>query len=357
MNNYQLPTSFGDILIVDDHPDNLRVLSTILTEAEYKVRKAINGQIALKVAQNAPPALILLDILMPEMDGYEVCSLLKANPQTSDIPVIFISALDDVFDKVKAFDLGGVDYITKPFQTAEVLARVKNQLIISNLYIQLQQQTQKLTKQNELLQQEAKERQRAEAALVRANLELQRLATLDDLTGVANRRQFNDSLNKEWRRMAREQLPLSLILCDIDYFKKYNDTYGHLAGDFCLQQVAQAISRTIKRPADLLARYGGEEFVVILPNTEAEGALQVAEAMRHEVLNLKISHAQSAVNKYVTLSLGVFSVVPQPTSDPSILIAAADKALYEAKEQGRNRSIVKTFESLGFELQLNLLPR
>ncbi|MEG3988447.1 PleD family two-component system response regulator [Microcoleus sp. S28C3] len=343
MNNHQVPASFGNILIVDDHPDNLRVLSAILTESGYQVRKAINGQLALKVAQNSPPTLILLDILMPEMDGYEVSSLLKTHPQTAEIPVIFISALDDVFDKVKAFDAGGVDYITKPFQSAEVLARIKNQLIIRNLYLQLQKQAEKIAEQNALLQQEIKDRKQAESALVEANIKLQCLASLDSLTGVANRRQFDESLNKDWQRMARDQLPLSLILGDIDYFKKYNDTYGHLAGDFCLQQVAQAISRAIKRPADILARYGGEEFAVILPNTKAEGALKVAEAMRHEVLDLKIAHPQSAVNKYVTLSLGVSSVVPQHTSDPSILIAAADKVLYEAKEQGRNRSIVKTF--------------
>ncbi|MBD2742813.1 PleD family two-component system response regulator [Coleofasciculus sp. FACHB-1120] len=357
MNSHQVPASFGDILVVDDHPDNLRVLSAILSESGYQVRRAINGQLALKVTQNSPPALILLDILMPEMDGYAVCSLLKAHPQTAEIPVIFISALDDVFDKVKAFEVGGVDYITKPFQAAEVLARVKNQLIIRNLYLQLQKQAQKIAEQNASLQQEIQERKRAESALVEANLKLQRLASLDSLTGVANRRQFNESLNKEWQRMAREQFPLSLILGDIDYFKKYNDTYGHLAGDFCLQQVAQAISRAIRRPADILARYGGEEFAVILPNTKAEGALKVAEAVRHEVLNLKIAHAQSAVNKYVTLSLGVFTLVPQYNSDPSTLIAAADKALYEAKEQGRNRSSFKTFESLDSELNLNLLTR
>lgn len=355
MNSHQVPASFGDILVVDDHPDNLRVLSAILTESGYQVRRAINGQLALKVAQNAPPALILLDILMPEMDGYAVCSLLKAHSQTAQIPVIFISALDDVFDKVKAFEVGGVDYIIKPFQAAEVLARVKNQLIIRNLYLQLQKQAQKIAEQNAFLQQEIKDRKRAESALVEANLELQRLASLDSLTGVANRRQFNESLNKEWQRMAREKTSLSLILSDIDYFKRYNDNYGHIAGDFCLQQVAQAISRAIKRPADILARYGGEEFAVILPNTEAEGALRVAEAMRQEVLNLKIAHAQSTVNKYVTLSLGIFSLVPQHNFDPSILIDGADKALYEAKEQGRNCSILKTFESLSLELQSNLL--
>ncbi len=515
MNNDQVQANCGDILIVDDSPDNLRILSTILAEQGYQVRKVINGSLALKVVQMAPPALILLDILMPEMDGYEVCSLLKANQQTWSIPVIFLSALNDVSAQVKAFEVGGIDYITKPFQAAEVLARVKNQLTIQTLHLKLQQQSHSLQQQNALLQQQIQERQRAEtetrfllrtaqaisscddfhvalkvtlrqvcqmigwdfgeawipndegtilecsqgwyatqasleifrrksekftfapgvglpgriwiskqpkwiedvsleqyqvflrsdialdvelkaafgvpivlndqvlavlvffkkeklkpeqrlielisavatqlgslhrkkveAALKAANLNLERLATLDSLTGVPNRRKFDGHLSLEWRRMAREQLPLSLILCDIDYFKSYNDTYGHLAGDFCLQQVAQAISRTIRRPADLLARYGGEEFAIILPNTHVEGALQVAEAMRNEVQNLKIAHAQSAVHKYVTISAGVVSLVPQYKVDPSTLITVADKALYQAKEQGRNRSIEKRFEEL-----------
>ena len=523
MNSDRDPTLLGDILVVDDTPDNLRVLSKMLTEQGYEVRKVISGELALKVARNAPPDLILLDILMSGLNGYEVCSLLKANVQTADIPIIFISALDDVFDKLKAFEVGGVDYITKPFQSAEVLARVKNQLTIRYLHRKLQQQNHFLEQQNELLQQEIEERQRAEAetslllkttqaissaedfhsalevtlrqvcetigwdfgeawipsedgttleqsqggyaleeklqkfrdrsqhlkffpdvglpgrvwtskqpewivditiqqdqlfsrvdialevglkaalgipivldrqvlailvffkkeklkpserlielvnsiatqlasliqrkkaesALKKVNLELERLATLDELTGVANRRQFNQYLNKEWRRLAREKQPLSLILCDIDYFKSYNDTYGHLAGDFCLQQVAQVISHTIKRPGDIVARYGGEEFVIILPNTHAEGALQVAENIRREVENLKIIHAESAVNNYITLSGGVASLVPQNQFVNSLLIAVADKALYEAKEQGRNRAIIKNFETLSSELLTN----
>lgn len=519
MNSNQSPTSYGDILVVDDTPDNLRVLSTMLAGQGYQVRKAINGDLALRAAQNAPPDLILLDILMPKMDGYEVCSLLKSNSKTSEIPVIFISALDDIFDQVKAFEAGGVDYITKPFQESLVLVRVKNQLAIRHLYRQLQQQANQLAEQNALLRQEIKERQRAEAetnlllktiqainqaqdlhsalevtlyevcqtihwdlgeawvpnpdetvleysrrkfirdpklepfgysieqlkiapnvglpgrvwvskqlewienvtteshqvflrseaavevglkaalgvpilleeqvlavlllfkqeslkpqprlielvsavatqlgsfiqrkkaeaALIEANVELQRIATLDELTGVANRRRFNEFLNKEWRRMAREQRPLSLILCDLDHFKYYNDAYGHLAGDFCLQQVAQAIAKTFNRPADLVARYGGEEFAVILPNTPAEGALKIGEAMRNEVEHLKIVHASSAAYEYITLSVGVASLIPHNQLDPSTLIAASDKALYEAKEGGRNCSVLKTLEQLPLE--------
>lgn len=513
MSSHQTSAYSPDILLVDDTPDNLRVLSTMLGESGYRVRKVINGKLALKVVEAAPPDLILLDILMPDMDGYQVCSLLKANPQTSDVPVIFISALDDIFDKVKGFEVGAVDYISKPFQEAEVLARVKNQLTIRHLYNQLaaqnvvlQQQiqerqraeaetnlllqiTQAISKSSDLdsalevtLQQVCEtiswnfgeawipnddgflecscgwyatteslqefryysekltftphtglpgrvwmsqkpewienvsleqnqlflrsdialeaglktalgvplvlddqvlavlvffkteqrkpeerlielvnavatqlgsliQRKKAEAALVKANIDLERLATLDELTGVPNRRHFNEYLNKEWRRLAREQLPLSMILCDIDYFKSYNDTYGHLAGDFCLQQVAKAIRRAVKRPADLVARYGGEEFAVVLPNTHTEGALQVAEAIRDGVQSLKIARLHSSVSEYVTLSSGVASLVPQHKLDPSALIALADKALYEAKDKGRNRCIMKSFDSLSSHLQ------
>jgi diguanylate cyclase (GGDEF)-like protein len=180
-----------------------------------------------------------------------------------------------------------------------------------------------------------------QTALQTANQQLTSLVSLDGLTQIANRRRFDEYLSLEWRRMARETAPLSLILCDVDYFKRYNDTYGHQAGDACLQQVAQAISRVLKRPADLAARYGGEEFAVILPNTKAEGAVLVAEAMLKEIQQLLIPHATSSVSEYVTLSVGVSSTVPQKEFSQAALIAAADKALYEAKEQGRNRVILR----------------
>ena len=176
------------------------------------------------------------------------------------------------------------------------------------------------------------------------NQQLQRLVSIDGLTQIANRRRFDEYLAIEWLRMAREQQPLSLILCDVDYFKRYNDTYGHIAGDTCLQWVAGAISRGVKRPADLVARYGGEEFAVVLPNTNALGAVQVAELVRHELNQLMIPHAASAVSEYVSLSLGVSSTIPTQEFSLEQLIAAADKALYEAKEQGRNRVVVKSLQ-------------
>jgi diguanylate cyclase (GGDEF)-like protein len=173
-----------------------------------------------------------------------------------------------------------------------------------------------------------------------ANQELQRLASIDGLTQVANRRRFDEYLDAEWRRLGREQKPLSLILCDLDYFKVYNDTYGHLAGDSCLQQVAAVLRQSLKRPADLVARYGGEEFALILPNTDARGAVLVAEAIRQGVRGLEIPHAKSPVSHYVTLSLGVATSVPTPEAIPDQLIIAADEALYQAKAEGRDRVII-----------------
>jgi diguanylate cyclase (GGDEF)-like protein len=190
------------------------------------------------------------------------------------------------------------------------------------------------------LKQEITERKKAEVALRQVNLELEYLVTLDGLTQVANRRRFNTYLAQEWKRAIREQSTLSLILCDVDYFKAYNDHYGHQKGDECLYQIAQAMSRLVKRPADLVARYGGEEFAIILPYTDAAGAMVVAETIRHGIAHLKLPHAQSGVDHYVTLSLGVAAIEPSLELLPETLITAADTALYRAKHQGRNRTVI-----------------
>ncbi len=308
------------LLIVDDTPENIAVLFNFLSGHGFKILVAENGEDALENAQDERPDLILLDVIMPGIDGFETCRRLKSNPPTQEIPIIFITALSDTLDKVKAFKLGAVDYITKPFQQEEVLARVNTHLTIRKL-------------QNEL--------QAQKEALEKANLELQRLATLDSLTQLANRRRLDEYLQREWRRATREQTPLSLILCDIDYFKNYNDSYGHQAGDDCLQQVAEALSRTVKRTSDLVARYGGEEFTVILPNTPVEGAMQIAGLIQQNLQTLKIVHPDSVVNEYITLSIGVTSTVPTPQDTPEKLINMADNALYEAKREGKNRIILK----------------
>jgi diguanylate cyclase (GGDEF)-like protein len=319
------------ILVIDDTPPNLHLLITMLTRKGYEAKGVNDGLVALSDVQRQKPDLVLLDINMPSMNGFEVCEQLKSNDLTCDIPVIFISARDEVLDKVQAFAVGGVDYITKPFQIAEVLARVDNQLALRRLQRQLQQQ-------NERLIQEVNSRIIAETLLQEANEKLGQLVNLDGLTQIANRRCFDEYLEQEWQRLSREQMPLSLIMCDIDFFKNYNDTYGHIVGDDCLRRVALLIKQSVRRPADLAARYGGEEFVVVLPNTDIEGAMQIAEGIRRGLLDLEIPHEDSAVSEFVTLSMGVTSLVPKTDSNPSVLLTAADYALYRAKELGRNQT-------------------
>ncbi|WNZ21591.1 diguanylate cyclase [Leptolyngbya sp. NK1-12] len=316
------------ILIVDDRVDNLLVLTSLLKSHGYEVRKARGGQIALQTVQIEPPDLILLDIRMPEVSGYEVCAQLKANPVTQDIPIIFLSALNEIDDRMAAFAAGGADYITKPFHTAEVLARIHGQLTI-------QRQRQQLIEQNQRLQQEIQERQRIEQALRQANLELERLASLDSLTQISNRRRFDEYLSVEWRQAHRDQTYLSLILCDVDCFKAYNDHYGHHAGDSCLQQVAQAIHQTL-HASDLVARYGGEEFAIVLPQTDIYQAILMAKRIQSRISELKIPHDCSFISPYLTVSLGIWSQIPDFAYTPATAIMAADTALYAAKAAGRN---------------------
>ncbi|MCT7986164.1 PleD family two-component system response regulator [Laspinema sp. A4] len=326
----------GNILLVDDTPDNLRVLSSILTKHGYHLRKALNGEMAITAAHALIPDLILMDINMPYMNGYEVCTALKQSEKTQNIPIIFISVLDDVLDKVKAFQVGGIDYITKPFQLEEVLARIENQLKIKRLQAELQEKNRILEEKNILLVQEIDHRKRAESDLQKANEKLQQLACIDGLTQVSNRRKFDEHLQQEWVRLGRQHNPLSLILCDIDYFKAYNDTYGHPAGDECLKQVAQAICQAVKRPADLVARYGGEEFAAILPHTNSTGALSVARKIQRQIQQLDIKHCASDVCDIVTISLGICTLIPTGQESIDALILSADKALYQAKQAGRN---------------------
>ncbi len=312
----------ANILIVDDVPTNLSILAQTLREQGFTVWVATSGDAALQQLSHALPDLILLDIQMPGKDGLETCATLKTNQRTQDIPVIFMSALNEQVHKVKGLSLGAVDYITKPFHEAEVLARVKVHLSLRELTLNLQR--------------EIEERKRVEAELAKANTALHRLAHIDGLTQVANRYRFDQELGQAWRRLHREDQPLSLILCDVDYFKLFNDHYGHQAGDDCLQQVAKAIQNAVHRPDDLVARYGGEEFAVILPSTSAQGAAQIATAICAEVLKLQIPHKFSSVSQYVTLSLGMATISPHSEQTADMLIELADKALYRAKATGRN---------------------
>jgi len=300
------------ILVVDDETFIRMQLRMCLEREGYRVVEAENGRQALSIYSQTHPDIVLLDALMPDVDGFECCEQLQTIPEGRYTPVLMITGLEDQVSVDHAFEVGAADYVTKPIHWAVLRQRVRR----------LIQQAQ-LQKELEI-----------------ANRELQRLVAIDGLTQVANRRRFDEYLEQEWRRMAREQQPLSLLVCDLDYFKPYNDTYGHQAGDRCLQQVAQAIGNTVRRPADLVARYGGEEFAVILPNTDAVGAVQVAEAVCGAVRALRIPHRTSRSDCHVTLSVGIASMTPVPHSSPSHLLANADVALYQAKASGRDRFVL-----------------
>ncbi len=321
------------ILIVDDCLDNVELLSTILVNQGYEVAKSDRASLAIEMTKADPPDLILLDICMPEMNGFEVCQILKSDRRTQNIPIIFLSALTEIEDKAQAFSLGGDDYITKPFHIKEVLIRVENQLKKYRWQIELKDK-------NLHLEQEKRQLLATKTKLLNLNQKLNRMATLDRLTQIANRHLFDEFLTREWQRGRREQFPLSLILSDIDYFKFYNDYFGHQAGDICLKKVAKAMSKTVKRPADLVARYGGEEFAIILPQTSANNALLLAEKIRLEVKQLNLPHPKSLTSNIVSLSLGVTSVIPHPRYTIKQLLVTADKALYQAKKQGRDRTIL-----------------
>ncbi len=318
-----------EILLIDNNSDNLSDLTLNLTQKGHKTQKLPYGHKAIKVAEQNQPNLILLNLSDHLIDGYQACYSLKKNELTSKIPIIFFSNSNNKKDKVKAIEIGGVDYIAKPFYLEEAVARVERQLENQHLQQQLQEQ-------NILLQKEIKLRTKVETALRHANQKLRYLATTDGLTGVANRRKFDQNITHEWRRLAREKSPLSLIIADIDYFKLYNDVNGHQAGDNCLKRIAQSISHIVQRPGDLVARYGGEEFVIILPQTKLPGAIHIANKIRVAIQNLNICHQSSSISDYVTLSQGISSTIPLPKNNPEVLICAADMALYDAKHRGRD---------------------
>jgi len=486
------------ILIVDDTPNNLQLLFKYVKSSGYQVLVSQNGTNAIEIATNSQPDLILLDVMMSGIDGFEVCSQLKTNGLTKDIPIIFMTALAQIANKVKGLELGAVDYITKPIEQEELLARIDSHLEIQshNQRLKLDAQQQKLLfeisdrirksldlkstfktataeirsllrcdrvslarldntnlrfefesiaaelnvksprktavdylfhegvsdryyRQGEILAVDnvtnfdanpvrkkllakfqvkaqlivpillktnsntasdpdslwgwivadkcelendpqveySRKWHRREIDLLRllanqlsiaiqqgslveqlhkSNQKLKQLALCDPLTQAFNRRYFDRQLNLEWRRLKRMASPLSLIMCDVDCFKIYNDTYGHQKGDECLRQVANAIASVIKRPADIVARYGGEEFVIVLPHTPVEGAIQVAESVRAKVKELNIAHRNSSIDSVVTISAGVANTIPNPEDNYSLLIEAADRALYTAKNRGRD---------------------
>jgi diguanylate cyclase (GGDEF)-like protein len=296
------------ILIVDDVPDNIRILSKMLAEEGHDISAATDGQKALAIAESVPPDLILLDVMMPGMDGYATFAALKASPVLKSIPVIFVTALSDTDDETRGLSLGAVDYVTKPFHEAIIKLRVRTHL--------------ELKQQRDLLG---------------------RLSAIDGLTGIPNRRAFDERLDVEWRRAIRVGGVVALAMIDIDYFKAFNDSHGHLEGDECLRRVAKALDAGARRGEDFVGRYGGEEFVFLSSSGDQAGMLRLVESLRARIEALRIPHGASAVASWVTVSSGVALCRPTRQMQATDLLASADAELYKAKHRGRNCVSVNTF--------------
>ena len=315
------------VLLVDDQP--------IIGEA---VRRALSGHpdiifhycddpaAALSVAGRIKPTVILQDLVMPGVDGLTLVRRFRADPLTADTPIIVLSTKDDPLVKSDAFAAGASDYLVKLPDAIELIARLRHH---SATYVYRQQRDEAYRALHE-----------SQRQLVEMNLELQRLTNLDGLTGLSNRRNLNEHLDLYWKVAVREQSPFSILMIDVDNFKQYNDTYGHLAGDDALKQIATAISATFRRPTDIAARFGGEEFIVLLTDTPAEPARDLGDALCKRVANLRMTTSESVPVKQVTVSIGGAFTIPQRGDSGVALIEVADKALYQAKRRGKNQIVM-----------------
>lgn len=299
-NPFPNPVVRPRLLVVDDDPVTLRLV-TAFFEPDHEVEPVPSAEAALEACARQPPDLLLLDIRMPDMDGLELCRRLKADPRTRDLPVLFITSQDTPEEETEALLTGAVDFISKPLHRAVVRARVRTHLQL-----------------------------KAQADFMRDQ------AMLDGLTGVANRRRFDEALDAEWRRCKRNGGFLGLVMCDLDEFKRYNDRYGHPAGDACLRAAARAMAGRLRRPMDLLARYGGEEFACLLPETGLEGVRWVARDLHQALRALRLPHEDARLG-FVTASFGVAALVPDAAPDASGLVSLADRMLYAAKAAGRDQ--------------------
>ncbi|HBD93034.1 MAG: hypothetical protein A2015_01000 [Spirochaetes bacterium GWF1_31_7] len=302
-NNKELPK----VLIIDDSEINIAIVNEAVSD-EYSFYSAKDGLEGLELAMRVMPDIILLDIMMPGISGYEVCEKLKDNPLTKDIPVIFITSISESEFEEKGLSLGAIDYITKPINPAIVTLRIKNHI--------------ELKRSRDILKQ---------------------LSTIDGLTGVHNRRAFDETMNREWMRMMRLSKEMTLIMIDIDFFKKYNDCYGHQEGDTCLKAVASILNNCINRSSDFVARYGGEEFALILPDTGVDFAKKCCANIQQKLADQKIKHIGSTASEFVTISMGICSIIPDSKKSTEALIKMADIALYNAKKLGRNRFETNSF--------------
>jgi diguanylate cyclase (GGDEF)-like protein len=305
------------VLIVEDSKVALKAISGYIENMGVQPLLAENGHDALELYSRERPDIVLLDIILPDTDGYEVAKEIRRLQGKDEwTAIIFLSVMSKDEDLARGIEVGGDDYIMKPVGSVVVQAKVRAMYRL----VQMQRALVKMA-----------------AQLNDANQELQRLSMTDGLTGIANRRMFDVSLAREWRRCMRLNKPLSVVMLDVDYFKKYNDRYGHQDGDDCLVAVAQEVARSAPRPGDLVARYGGEEFVMILVDTDEDGANWVAERIRQHVAGLNLPHKDS-LDGHVTVSCGISSVIPSQELSVEMLVKSADNALYLSKNQGRNTS-------------------
>jgi two-component system chemotaxis family response regulator WspR len=312
------------VLLVDDQPIVGEAIRRMLASSpDIQFHYCRDAAQALAMADQVSPTIILQDLVMPDVDGFAMMTRFREHAPTAKVPIIVLSSREDPRDKSRAFSSGASDYLVKLPDQVELIARVHAH---STRYLTEQQRDAAYRELQELGRQ-----------LAEKNAILEQLSSIDGLTGIANRRRFDAALDEEWRRATRDDKTLSLILIDVDFFKRYNDRYGHLGGDDCLRQIAAALAAEAHRAGDLVARYGGEEFVVLLPRTAAGGTAVVAEGMRQRVVALALPHEGSEVAAHVTISLGSATLRVDEHSTPQRLIELADLALYDAKKSGRNR--------------------
>lgn len=323
-----------NILIVDDRKDNLLVLESILEPLSVNIVKAFSGNEALGLLFDYDFAVALIDVQMPEMDGFEMAEIMRSSERTCNIPIIFVTAISKEQKHVfKGYDSGAVDYLFKPIKEPMVLkSKVK-------IFIELYNQKQKIIEQALMLEKKVQELEVTKQELQKVNTILERISYFDKLTGIANRHSLEDYFRIVLKNSIKNEANLSVMIIDVDYFKELNDNYGHVQGDRCLVNIAKIMKEALKRPLDFAARYGGDEFIVLLPETNKENAYKVAEDIKENINSLKINHGFSNAANYVTVSIGTVTLIPNKIVSLNDIISKADKALYQAKNEGRNRVI------------------
>ncbi len=319
------------ILTVDDRPENLVALEALLESPELNIVKAASGNEALSLVLEYDFALVLLDVQMPEMDGYETAKLMRGIKKCKSVPIIFLTAISNERGHLfRGYEVGAVDVLFKPIEPDILKSKV-------TIFLELYRQKKLIDEQALELKLKVEELLQVKQELEKSNRILEDISSIDVLTDISNRRCFDGFIDREWGRAVRNSTPLSIIMMDIDHFKAYNDHYGHQAGDECLRQLGKVLKDTVKRSVDIVARYGGEEFVVVLVDTDMKAAMIVAEKIRLNVEALNIPHASSPIRQRVTISMGVATEVLNKYPSFAALINVADKALYQAKRNGRNK--------------------